>query len=141
MVRSQHATPDLQRLLKQSNRIRVPSKRTVRPSKVVHGRACTSKSTKIKPSPSQSSNPMQPIPQSAALTYVRMIRRQHATPELQHLLTHRKRIRVPSKRTVSPSKVVHGQACTSKSNNNQNKAPLNIVTQHATHPSPRSPHL
>jgi hypothetical protein len=46
MVRRQHATPDLKHLLKQSNRIRVPSKRLVRPSKVVHGRACTSKSNK-----------------------------------------------------------------------------------------------
>jgi hypothetical protein len=59
---------------------------------------------------------MQPIPQSAALTYGRMVRRQHATNELQHLLTHRKRTRVPSKRSERQSKIVHGHACTSKSN-------------------------
>jgi hypothetical protein len=41
---------------------------------------------------------MQPIPPRAALTYVRMVRRQRATLELQHLLKYRKRIRVPSKR-------------------------------------------
>jgi hypothetical protein len=46
MVRRQHATLELQHLLKQSNRIRMPSKRLVRPSKVVHGHACTSKSNK-----------------------------------------------------------------------------------------------
>jgi hypothetical protein len=64
----------------------------------------------------QSSQSMQPIPPSPALTYGRMVRRQHATKELKHLLTHRKRIRVPSKRSVRLSKVVHGRACTSKSN-------------------------
>jgi hypothetical protein len=64
--------------------------------------------------PSQSSRRMQRIPPRAALTYVRMVRRQHATPELQHLLTHRKSIRVPSKLKVRRSKVAHGRACTSK---------------------------
>jgi hypothetical protein len=43
---------------------------------------------------------MKRIPPRAALTYVRMVRRQHATPELQHPLAHSKRIRVPSKRGV-----------------------------------------
>jgi hypothetical protein len=43
---------------------------------------------------------MQPILPLAALTYVRMVRRQHATPELKHPLKHRKRIRVPSKLKV-----------------------------------------
>ena len=95
MVRRQHATPELQRLLAHRERIRMPSKRRVRRSKVVHGRACTSKSMK-NPIPSQSSHRMQRIPPRAALTYQRMVRRQHATPELQHLLTHCKRIRVPS---------------------------------------------
>jgi hypothetical protein len=45
-----------------------------------------------------------------------MVCRQHVTPDLKHLLTHRKRIRVPSKRRVRRSKVAHGHACTSKSN-------------------------
>jgi len=66
--------------------------------------------------PSQSSHRMQPIPPSAALTYVRMVRRQHATKELQHLLKQSKSICVPSKRRVRHSKVAHGRACTSKSN-------------------------
>jgi hypothetical protein len=88
----------------------------------------------------ESSHPMQPIPPSAALTYGRMVRRQHTAPKLQRLLTHRKRIRVPSKRFVHPSKVVHGRACTSKSKTNKTN-PLSIVTPHATHPSKRSPHL
>jgi hypothetical protein len=56
---------------------------------------------------------MQPIHSNAALTYLRMIRRQHATLELKHPLTHRKRIREPSKIIVRQSKVVHGLACTS----------------------------
>ena len=53
---------------------------------------------------------MQRIPPSAALTYGGMVRRQHATLELQQLLAHRKRIRVPSKRSVRLSKVAHGRA-------------------------------
>jgi hypothetical protein len=139
MVRRQHATPELQHLLTHRKRIRVPSKRRVRLSKVVHGRACASKSITKKPIPSELQHRMQRIPPRAALTYVRMVRRQNATPELQHLLKQRKRIRVPSKRRVRLSKVIHGRACTSKSN--KKTSPLSIVTSHATHPSPRSPHL
>ena len=37
---------------------------------------------------------MQRIPPLAALTYVRMVCRQHATHELQHPFKHGKRIRV-----------------------------------------------
>jgi hypothetical protein len=62
-----------------------------------------------------------------ALTYLRMVRRQHATPELQHLLIHCNRIRVPSKVSVRRSKVAHGRACTSKSNQT-NQTPLNRHT-------------
>jgi hypothetical protein len=98
------------------------------PSKQAHPRAFQAQSTsqqgcswpclhvKIKQKnliPSQSSHRMQRIPPHAALTYGRMVRRQHATPELQQLLKQTKRIRVPSKRRVRPSKVVHGRACTS----------------------------
>jgi hypothetical protein len=57
-------------------------------------------------------NIMQRIAPKAALTYVRMVRRQHATIELQRFFTHRKRIRVPSKCSVRKTKVVHGRACT-----------------------------
>ena len=39
---------------------------------------------------------LQGIPPFAALTYLRMVRRQHATMELKHPLTNRKRIRVSS---------------------------------------------
>jgi hypothetical protein len=59
------------------------------------------------------SHMMERIPPYAALTYVRMVRRQHATQELQHPLKHRKRICVPSKRVVRRGKVVHGRACLS----------------------------
>jgi hypothetical protein len=137
MVRRQHATLELKHPIKHCKRIRVPSKRRVRHSKVVRGRACTSSQTK--PIPSQSSHRIQRIPPQAALTYVRMVRRQHATPELKHPLKHRKRIRVPSKRRVRSSKVVHGQSCTSSKTTQPH--PLTITTPHATHPSPSSPHL
>jgi hypothetical protein len=89
MVRRQHATLELKHPFLHRKRIRVPSKLRVRRSKVAHGRACTSSQTK--PLPSQSPHRMQPIPPLAALTYVRMVRRQHATPELKHPLKHRKR--------------------------------------------------
>jgi hypothetical protein len=62
---------------------------------------------------SQSTHRMQPIPPLAALTYGRMVRREHATPELKRPFLHRKRIRVPSKVSVRLSKVVHGLTCTS----------------------------
>jgi hypothetical protein len=39
---------------------------------------------------------MQTIPPLETLTYLRMVRRQHATPELKRPFHHRKRIRVPS---------------------------------------------
>jgi hypothetical protein len=96
--------------------------------------------TKKEPIPSQSSHRMQPIPPRAALTYVRMVRRQHATLELQHLLLYSKRIRVPSKVRVCRSKVVHGRACNAKLNKKRTN-PFSIVTKHPTHPSKRSPHL
>jgi hypothetical protein len=108
MVRRQHATLELKHPLTHRKRIRVSSKVSVRRSKVAHGRACTS--SQIKPILSKSPHRMQPIPPLAALTYVRMVRRQHATLELKHPLTHRNRIRVPSKRRVHPSKVIHGHA-------------------------------
>jgi hypothetical protein len=65
---------------------------------------------------SQSPHSMQPIPPLAALTYLRMVRRQHLTPELKRPFHHRKRIRVPSKRMVRCCKVVHGRACKSSQN-------------------------
>jgi hypothetical protein len=111
MVRRQHATPELEHPLTHRKRIRVPSKHSVRYSKVVHGPACASYQTK--PLPQKSPHRMQPIPPLAALTYVRMVRRQHATLEFKHPLLHRKRIRVPSKRRVRRCKVAHGRACTS----------------------------
>jgi DNA-binding transcriptional regulator/RsmH inhibitor MraZ len=129
MVRRQHATPELKHPFLHRQRIRVPSKRRVRLSKVVHGRACTSSQTK--PLPSESSHRMQPVPPLAALTYVRMVRRQHATLELKHPLHHRKRIRVPSKRIVRLSKVAHGLACTSS----QTK-PLPSQSTHRMQPIP-----
>ena len=52
------------------------------------------------------------------LTYVRMVLRQHATPELQHPFLHRKRIRIPSKGYVRRSKIAHGHNCTSYSKAN-----------------------
>jgi hypothetical protein len=57
-------------------------------------------------------NIMQCVAAQAALACVRMVRRQHATIELQRFFTHRKRIRVPSKDSVRKTKVVHGRACT-----------------------------
>jgi hypothetical protein len=141
MVRRQHATPKLQHLLAHRKRIRVPSKRRVRHSKVAQGQACTSKSNKTKSKTLSIATKHATHPSKRrALTYVRMVRRQHATPKLQHLLAYRKRIRVPSKFYVRRSKVTHGHACTSKSNKIKFK-PLSIVTPHATHPSKRSPHL
>ncbi len=50
------------------------------------------------------------------LTYVRMVRRQHATSELQHTFLHRKRIRVPSQRRVRLGEIAHGHACASSDN-------------------------
>jgi hypothetical protein len=56
---------------------------------------------------------MERIPPYAALTYLRMVRREHATLELKQPFHHRKRIRVPSNRIVHRGKVVHGRACLS----------------------------
>jgi hypothetical protein len=98
VVCMQHATLELQSFFAHRKRIRVPSKRRVRRSKGVHGRACTSsQKTTIhsKTAPSE-----QRIASKAALTYARMVRRQLATIELQHFFAHRKRIRVPSKLRV-----------------------------------------
>jgi hypothetical protein len=68
---------------------------------------------KIQPHTLSFNTPHATHPSHAALTYLRMVRRQHATLELKHPLAHRKRIRVPSKRRERQSKVVHGRACTS----------------------------
>ena len=73
------------------------------------------------------------------LTYRRMIRRQHAKIELQHPLSHRKRICVPSEIGVRQSKIVHGHACTSSQINTPR---LTLLNPHATPlhtcPSPMS---
>jgi hypothetical protein len=111
MVCRQHATPELQHLLKHRKRILVPSKVIVGPSKCIHSHACTSSKTNKK-QPPQLLHIIQRIAPKAALTYVRMVRRQHATIELQRFFTHRKRIRVPSKRRVRRNNVDHGRACT-----------------------------
>jgi hypothetical protein len=54
---------------------------------------------------------MQRMSPRMLLTYVRMVPRQHATPELQHFFLHRKRFRIPSKVDVRQSKIGHSLAC------------------------------
>jgi hypothetical protein len=116
MIRRQHATKVLQHLFLHRKRIRVPSKLRVCLSKVVHGQACTSiqlKNVEVKTKTfclTINTCCMKRIPPHASLTYVRMVRRQHATPKLQHPFVHRKSIRAPSKRRVRLSKVAHGRA-------------------------------
>jgi hypothetical protein len=71
------------------------------------------------------------------LTYRRMVLRQHATQELQHPLSHRKRIHVPSEIGVRRSKVPHSRACKSSQINTPR---LTLLNPHAaplhTCPSP-----
>jgi hypothetical protein len=114
MVRRQHATIVIQRFFTHCKRIRVSSKVRVRQSKVGHGCTCTSNHKSLVHL--QSTIIAQRRSLKTALTYLRMVRRQHAALELQRLFTHRKRIRMPSKCRVHRSKVVHDRACTSSKN-------------------------
>jgi len=112
MVLRQHATPVRQHAFIQPNRIRIPSKFTVRRSKIAYGVGCTSRHMQ-KHIPSQHTKRMQRINSHRPFTYVRMVLRQHVMIKLYHHFPHLKRIRMPSKFTVHRSNIAHGVACTS----------------------------
>ena len=127
MVLRQHATIQLQHTFLHRKRIRVPSQRRVRRSKIAHGRACTSSDKPYRHN--QQDKHARSAPHMP-LTYVRMVRRQHATSELQHTFLHRKRIRVPSQRRVRLGEIAHGRACASSDN------PYRHNQQQSTHAAP-----
>jgi hypothetical protein len=106
MVLGKIASKQLQHLLLQHKRIRMPSKSTVRVGKIMHGDACNPK----RASQSLRANHVIII----ILTYVRMVLGQHASSKLQNLLQKYKSIRMPSKSTVRNSKTVHSAACNPK---------------------------
>jgi hypothetical protein len=109
MLRRQHATMELQHTFLHRKRICMSSKIRVRPSKIAHGRACKS-SEKTAASQSTKEAQSQHIP----LTYVRMVRRQHATKELKCTFLYRKSIRMSSQFRIHFGKIAHSRACTSK---------------------------